>query len=114
MPTYDNNIPVTTKDFSILMGTLNQAVYLLSNGRHENPHCTAYGIVTVVNCADGGPAESYYILFNPTTPGFFKLERFENKNNLESGCMVYFYDDKAEAIVQSTLRGEGDNFLEIE
>jgi hypothetical protein len=70
-------------------------------------------MVSIVSPIDGGPNESYYILFNPKQQGCFKLERFENKNNFQSGHMVYFYDDKAEAIVQSTLQGDGDEFLEM-
>lgn len=114
MSSETDTIPVNTTDFAIIMGTLRYAINYLADGRQINPHCSAYGMVAVMKRNDGGPDENYYILFNPAQPSVFKIEAFENKNNFHSGQLVYFYDDKAEAIVQSTLRGESDNFMELE
>lgn len=108
------SVQISTNDLGIILGTLHSAIDRLSDGRHENPHCVAYGMVAVRQNDSGDPGESYYVLFNTKNSGLFKIERFENKDNFQTGHMVYFYDDKAEAIVQSTLRGEGDTFQEIE
>lgn len=101
-------LPIDEKEFSILMHSLHCAFDRLSDGRHDNPHCVSYGMVIVATSG-----ESHYVLFNPKNYGQFRIEPFENKNNFETGHMVYFYDDKAEAIVQSTLRGD-DEYTEIE
>jgi hypothetical protein len=109
-----SEMQIDVKEFIILMSTLNQALCSLSDGRQENPHCMSYGMVAVMGNSDGSPDESYYVLFNAAQPNLFKVEQFENTENLKSGQMVYFYNDKAEAIVQSTLRGESDNFFEVD